>query len=96
MLQEIIFNLGQNFKSGDEDILNSILDNFTTEAKNITNKTDVTDCKMEIMNATKTAYLQRGTEDVTDLNSPERSMKYVDPMDKLRIDLVKNGKRRIF
>jgi hypothetical protein len=97
LLQEIILNLGCNFKNGDEDILNSILESVIAQAKIITNRTEVeTTCHFEILDATKALYLLRGTEDTTKLNTPDRNMDFTDVMSKLRDSLVKNGKRLVF
>lgn len=98
MLEEIIADLGNNYRATDRNILEVIIRDVTKQALFISNRkiSDVSKLEFEIKEAVKSLYLLRGTEDVESLAESGRSAKYKQVMKKLREDIVSNGKRIIF
>lgn len=98
-LNEIIRDLSDNFRN-DTDVLESILRNMIADALFISNRKDTDENKKilasEIKTATKSLYLLRGTEGNKSLSEMGTSTSFDDVMDKLRKDIVKNGKRVVF
>lgn len=97
MLNDIKRELGENFRDGDEIILRKLVDEVTTDALSISNRQE-TDKNIEILSSeikecVKSKYLLRGTEGSKSISDDGRSISIGDPMEKLRIDIVKNGKR---
>lgn len=97
MLNEIISELGDNYNSNDESVLEEILEEVTANALTISNRTDNTENKVflkhEIKSCVKGIYLQRGAEGLNSLSERGTSSNFNDCMDKLRNDIIKNGKR---
>lgn len=96
MKEEIIADLGNNYRVEDSDVLEQLIQDVTTQALFISNRKTSDGLEFEIKEAVKSLYLLRGTEDVETLTESGRSAKYRDVMEKLRRDIVTNGKRRIF
>ena len=96
MKEEIIADLGNNYRASDSTILDKILVRVTKDALSISNRKTSDGIESEIIEAVKSLYLLRGTEDVESLSESGRSAKYKEVMKKLREDIVSNGKRRIF
>lgn len=96
MKEEIIADLGNKYRALDETVLEKILTRVTKDALFISNRKTSDGLESEIIEAVKSLYLLRGTEDVESLSESGRSAKYRDVMKKLREDIVSNGKRRIF
>jgi hypothetical protein len=96
MKEEIIADLGNNYRASDSTILDKILVRVTKDALSISNRKTSDGIESEIIEAVKSLYLLRGTEDVESLSESGKSAKYRDAMKKLREDIVSNGKRRIF
>lgn len=96
MKEEIIADLGNNYRAEDSDILDNLIEDVTKQALFISNRKTSDDLEFEIKEAVKSLYLLRGTEDVESLSESGKSAKYKDVMKKLREDIVSNGKRRIF
>ena len=96
MLNEIIADLGNNYRAEDNAVLGNILSDITSQALSISNRKTTDVLEFEIKEAVKTIYLQRGTEDVSSLNESGRSSTYRNAIEKLRTDIVSNGKRVIF
>ena len=96
MKEEIIADLGNNYRAEDSDILDNLIEDVTKQALFISNRKTSDDLEFEIKEAVKSLYLLRGTEDVETLSESGKSAKYKDVMEKLRRDIVANGKRRIF
>ena len=97
MLNDIMSELGENFRTGDETILEKFIDEVTTDALSISNRQE-TDKNIEILSSeikecVKGKYLLRGAEGSKSISDDGRSINIGDPMEKLRIDIVKNGKR---
>ena len=99
MLNEIIAELGENYNSDDRALLEQIIDETTSNALFISNRNDTVLnrdlLKPEIKQSVISQYLRRGSEDVTSLGQSGLSSSYVDYVDQLRNNIVKNGKRLI-
>lgn len=93
MLEEIIAELGENYNTADEEVLEKILDEATTNALFISNRSNSEELTREIKECVKTIYLQRGAEDTKSLSRNGISSTYKDAFEKLRNDIIKNGKR---
>ena len=96
MKEEIIADLGNNYRASDSDLLDKLITRVTKDALFISNRKTSDGIESEIIEAVKSLYLLRGTEDVESLSESGKSAKYKDVMEKLRRDIVSNGKRRIF
>ncbi len=96
MKEEIIAELGNNYRASDSDLLDKLISRVTNDALFISNRKTSDGLESEIIEAVKSLYLLRGTEDVESLSESGKSAKYKDVMEKLRRDIVANGKRRIF
>ena len=96
MKDEIIADLGNNYRASDSDLLDKLISRVTNDALFISNRKTSDGLESEIIEAVKSLYLLRGTEDVESLSESGKSAKYRDVMKKLRQDIVSNGKRRIF
>lgn len=96
MKEEIIADLGNNYRAEDSDILDNLIEDVTKQALVISNRKTSDGLEFEIKEAVKSLYLLRGTEDVESLSESGKSAKYRDVMKKLREDIISNGKRRIF
>ena len=96
MKEEIIADLGSNYRASDSDLLDKLISRVTKDALFISNRKTSDGLESEIIEAVKSLYLLRGTEDVESLSESGKSAKYRDVMKKLRQDIVSNGKRRIF
>ena len=100
MLDEIINELGDNFNSSDENVLEEILEEVTANALTISNRAENEQnkdfLKREIKTCVKGIYLQRGAEGLTSLSERGTSSNFSDCMDKLRNDIIRNGKRQCY
>jgi len=104
VLQKIIAILGDNYKITDSAVLESLLDQVITQASYISNRDidlesqEDDNFKLltpEIINATVIAYETRGVESVKSQSELGQSNTFVDYTEKLRNDIIKNGKRVI-
>ena len=95
MKQEIIADLGSNYRATDEGVLENLISDISSQSLIISNRKTVDGLEFEIKEAVKSLYLLRGTEDVVSLSESGRSSTYKDVMAKLRQDIVSNGKRVI-
>jgi hypothetical protein len=95
MKNEIIADLGSNYRAEDSTILDKILSDVTNQALFISNRETTTGIEFEIKEAVKTIYLRRGTEDVISLGESGRNASYTDALKKLRTDLIKICRRSI-
>lgn len=100
MLNEIINELGAYYNEEDNALLNSILEETTTNALFISNmdnnESNKNLLKQEIKECVKTIYLRRGTEHNQSLNANGESATYINPYEQLRTNIIKNGKRIVF
>lgn len=97
MINEIINELGDNYNSDDESVLNDILEEVIANALTISNRVENTEnkefLKREIKTCVKGIYLQRGSEGLKNLNQSGTNSSFNDCIEKLRNDIIKNGKR---
>lgn len=100
MLDEIKSELGDNYNSTDESVLESLLEEVTANALTISNRADNAENKLflkqEIKTCVKGLYLQRGAEGLNNLSERGTSSSFNDCMDKLRNDIIRNGKRQCY
>lgn len=100
MINEIINELGDNYNSDDENVLNNILEEVTANALTISNlENNIQNqeyLKQEIKSCAKGIYLQRGSDGLKSLNQSGTNSSFNDCMEKLRNDIVRNGKRRCY
>ena len=100
MLNEIINELGDNYNSSDTSVLETILDEVTANALTISNREETIDNKLllkqEIKNCVKGIYLQRGAEGLNSLSERGISSSFNDCIEKLRNDIIRNGKRKCY
>lgn len=100
MLDEIKSELGDNYNSSDESILENLLEEVTANALTISNSEDNARnrefLKQEIKTCVKGIYLQRGAEGLASLSQSGVSSNFNDSMDKLRNDIIRNGKRKCY
>ena len=97
MLEKIISILGVNFKEEDNTLLQTIIDEATTNALSISNRKNTTEnlklLESEIVNYTIGKYLQRGTEDTASLSESGKSAKFKNLEEEMKKSIVSNGKR---
>lgn len=100
ILDSIIGDLSDNYRSEDYNSLKILLDDVITNAffisNRIENKSNLQLLSLEIKECIKSIYLQRGTEDVNSLTTSGKSSVFVDAIEKLRNNIIHNGKRVIF
>lgn len=95
MKEQIIADLGSNYREVDEEVLDNIISDISSQALFISNRKTIDGLEFEIKEAVKSIYLQRGSEDIEKISESGRSMKYKDAIQKLRTDIISNGKRVI-
>ena len=94
-IEKIKSDLGANYKN-DEDVLKDILEEVTSIASDISNRTkDDEKLFPYIKKAVKAEYLARGAEGLTSRNEGSVSSSFEDIVDKLRNNIIKSGLRRI-
>lgn len=95
-IDKIINDLGANYNSKDEEVLEDILNEVSSIASNISNrKSDDEKLQPYIKKATKAIYLCRGAEGIQSTSESGVSSSFEDIIDKMRSDIVKNGLRRM-
>lgn len=96
MLNEIKTDLGANFKTGEDTILQKYIDDLTIVALQVSNRLSGDNTLNHyIKEAVKSAYLRRGDEGTTGSSEGSLSSSYKDIEEKLRQDIIKNGLRLI-
>lgn len=100
MVEEIISELGDNYNSADRDVVETILEEVTANALTISNLSNSIQnqeyLKQEIKSCVKGIYLQRGSEGLKNLDQSGTNSSFDDCMDKLRNNVIKNGKRKCY
>ena len=100
MVEEIISELGDNYNSADRGVIETILEEVTANALTISNLEDNVKnqlyLKQEIKSCVKGIYLQRGSEGLKSLNQSGTNSSFNDCIEKLRNDIIRNGKRRCY
>lgn len=94
-LEKIIADLGANYNSNDESVLNEILEEVKSIAFDISNNSNKEKLFPYIKKAVKSIYLSRGAEGLQSRGEGSISSSYEDIIEKLRNDIVKNGLRRL-
>ena len=96
MLDKIIRQLGDNYDVNDNQVLLDLIDEATYSALSFTNRTTI-DYDMEniIKRCVIAKYLQRGGEGSTSTNELGKSASFYDPYEKMKQELLTEGKRRI-
>lgn len=99
MLEEIIRQLGDNYDTNDNQLLQDLIDEITYSALSFTNRVsseevieDLSDC---IKRCVIAKYLQRGGEGSNSLNELGKSASFYDPIKRMQEELIQEGKRRI-
>lgn len=96
MLNEIKTDLGANFKTGDDSILELYIEELTAIALNISNKESLdTPLEFFVKTAVKSIYLKRGDEGTNSSSEGSLSSSYLDIQNQLRNDIIKSGLRKI-
>lgn len=96
MLDKIIRQLGDNYDVNDNQVLLDLIDEATYSALSFTNRTRTDDDIDEIIKRCVVAkYLQRGGEGSTSTNELGKSASFYDPLEKMKTELINEGKRRI-
>ena len=97
MIDKIIEDLGANYREADEDILQDIINDVTSIASNISNRSK-TDEKLYpyIKTAVKSIYLARGGEGIGSITESGKSLSFIDSIEKMRNDIIKAGLRKCF
>lgn len=97
MLNDIKLDLADNFRTGDDAILQKIIDEVTNSALSISNRknteSNINLLSAEIKKCVKSKYLQRGSEGSKSLNDNGANATLTDPDEELRVNIVKSGKR---
>lgn len=97
MLEEIKTDLADNFRAGDDEILNKYIDEVTADALSISNRENTeSNIKLltpEIKQCVKEKYLLRGSEGSQSLSDSGKSGSFSKPLEDLRVNIVKSGKR---
>lgn len=94
-IEKIKSDLGANYRN-DEDVLKDILEEVTSIASDISNRTkDDEKLFPYIKKAVKAEYLARGAEGLTSRNEGSVSSSFEDIVDKLRNNIIKSSLRRI-
>lgn len=97
MLEEIKQDLADNFRQGDDEILQEYIDRVTTDALSISNRENTEEninlLSSEIKQCVKGMYLQRGGEGSNSLSSAGTNSSFRNCLEDLRINIVKAGKR---
>lgn len=99
MLEQIKNNLADNYK-GDDTVLKSLIDEATTIALSISNRTRTTKNINELSSYIKdyviAEYLTRGGEGLNSLSEGGVSSSFKDNREKMRNDIIKDGMRYLF
>lgn len=97
MLEKIKLDLADNFREGDEEILQGYIDRVTTDALSISNRENTEEniklLESEIIQCVEGLYLQRGSEGNKTLNASGVNSTFTNCLEDLRLNIVKAGKR---
>ena len=94
MLERIKADLADNFKLGDEAVLQNLIDMVTADALFISNrKVNNGILDFNIVKCVKELYLQRGAEGSNSLSDGGVSTSFNKPLEEMRKDIVAEGKR---
>lgn len=94
MFDKIKADLADNFKLGDDAVLQSLIDMVTADALFISNrKVNNGILDFNIAKCVKELYLQRGAEGSNSLSDGGVSTSFNKPLEEMRKDIVSEGKR---
>ena len=95
MLEEIKAELADNFREGDDTVLQNLIDRVTTDALSISNRVRNTNgiLNSNIIKCVKEMYLQRGSEGSNSLSDGGISTSFNNPKETMRKEIVAEGKR---
>lgn len=97
IFDKVKLDLGENFKTGDDTVLANIIDEAITDALSISNRANTEKniqlLSSEISKCSKSKYLLRGAEGSKSLSTQGTSSSFEDPLEVMRTDIVKSGKR---
>ncbi len=103
LLESIKTDLNANYRNDDE-VLNDLFEEVLNDALFISNRKKLYETSEEeqitilasnIRKCVKTIYLQRGSEDVTSQTLSGISNTYDDSIERMKADIIKQGKRRL-
>lgn len=103
LLESIKTDLNANYRNDDE-VLNDLFEEVLNDALFISNRKKLYETSEEeqitilasnIRKCVKTIYLQRGSEDVTSQTLSGISNIYDDSIERMKADIIKQGKRRL-
>lgn len=103
LLESIKTDLNANYRN-DEEVLNDLFEEVLNDALFISNRKSlylkneeeqITILASNIRKSVKTIYLQRGAEDVTRQTLSSISNTYDDAIERMKSDIIKQGKRRL-
>lgn len=95
MLEEIIVELGDNFKEEDYETLETIVERVTAVAQSLSNN-QTEELNPYIKTCVKAEYLSRGGEGLSSLSESGKNSGFIDNIEKMRNDIIKAGLRRCF
>lgn len=102
LLESIKTDLDANYRN--DDVLNELFEEVLNDALFISNRISLYQTKQEeqisilasnIRKCVKSIYLQRGSEDVTSQSLSGISNTYDDAVERMKSDIIKQGKRRL-
>lgn len=89
LIEEITSQLGDNFISGDEEIIKNFLNRYTQIASNTSHReSDDEKLVPYVVNAVVQSYLRRGKEASSSNNEGGMSDSFIDIEDKLKKDIL--------
>lgn len=95
-IYKIIEDLGANYKN-DQDVLQNIIDEVTSIASNISNRSNDDEMLYPyIKTAVKAVYLCRGGEGLSSISESGKSLSFDDIIAKMRNDIIKAGLRKCY
>lgn len=103
LLESIKTDLNANYRNDDE-VLNDLFEEVLNDALFISNRKSLYESNEEeqitilasnVRKCVKSIYLQRGVEDVTSQTLSGISNTYDDAIERMKSDIIKQGKRRL-
>lgn len=95
ILDNVTRNLANNYRD-DVDTLREIIDNVSCMALSISNRKSLFTLEPEISQCVIAEYLRRGAEGSSSISEGGHSISFEDNIEKMRNNIIKNGKRVIF
>lgn len=99
MFEEIKNELADNYQD-DDTVLKGLIDEATTIALSISNRTNtkenINELSSYIKDYVKAEYLSRGGEGLNSLSEGGVNSSFKDNREKMRNDIIKDGKRYLF